>query len=161
MISVGRRARLALPLVAAMLLSSCSFISDFVVVNESGAPLEVQYAYKERFAAPKCCAMGELPQRRPARDLGNDERPWTTLREGEYFYNATAASVTVVLRPGEALLVTRLNGYAGPGTGQEESFTVRSVRLAGASGTIFFEGLQAQAAFKEEERQSLYAIRYR
>lgn len=161
MIDGGRGARLALALAAAMFLSSCSFITDFVVVNESGSPLEVQYTYKERFAGPKCCAMGELPRRKLARDLDDDGRAWTTLQEGEYFYNSTAASVTVFLRPGEALLVTRLNDYAGPSKGDDESFTLRSVRLTGASGTVFYEGLQAQTAFGDEARSSRYVIRYR
>jgi hypothetical protein len=147
------------PLVAALLVTSCSSISEFVVVNGTDKPIEVQYTFKERFATARCCPLGEKPERKSVSDLKGDA-PWTPVEEDGYAYNPSAARLTVVVRPAEALLVTRVNNYAGHDAGEDESFALKSVRVTGEGGTIFLEGLQAQAAFGRVE-PGLYALTYR
>lgn len=157
MIRRGTTARLASLALAALGLSSCSFIASFVVVNRSDAPLEVQYTFKG--GAGRACCAGDGPARLTLKELEGD-RPWKKLQEGEYFYNSTAGSVAVVLRPGEALLVERAVNFVGHGPQPDPDFRIGSVRLTGASGTVFYEGLQAQTAFAEDD-SNLYALTYR
>ena len=160
MIERVKLVRLAPPLLAALLLASCSWIADFVVLNKSDAPVVVEYTFKEKFQrGPACCPSGERPSKKAAKDVGNDGVSWRELGAGEYAYDAAAGRVTVVLKPGEALRVMRAVNYAGYEHAEDDAFDLRSIALTGAKGTLYLEGLQAQTAFKAESND-LYTLTY-
>lgn len=123
--------------------SSCLMHNyEFSVVNGSRAPVEVQYTFREKG--------GERPQylpaKQPAGNVGNANSNWRELGPGEFTYER--GTVTAVVRPGEALFITRLifDGYAEE---DRERFPVERLRMKGAGGVIQYEGGQVRAHFKD------------
>ena len=157
-----RHARLAVALLAALSLTSCSYMTDFVVLNKSGAPVVVEYTFKERLVGgPVCCPAGERPARKSVREVENEgDTAWTDLREDEFTYDAKAGRITVFVKPGDALRVMRDVNYGGHE--QEtaaDAFDLKSIGLTGAKGSMHVEGRQAQTAFKEVSA-NLYTLTY-
>lgn len=68
--------------------------------------------------------------------------------------------MTLTLGPGEALRVAAETNWRGHGDGgDDESFAIESVRVAGANGGASYEGRQAQYQFLRES-VSLYRLTY-
>ncbi len=146
---------LALSLLA---LSACSYSTDFVVVNDSGSPVEVHYTFKSRYRHDTCCS--ERPAKKPPAKLDDDDTPWRDVPAGEFSYDRAAGAVTLTLHPGEALRVAIEINWRGHGDpGRDGFFEIESLRIAGAGGVVRYEGMQAQYQFQRHGAQ-LYKLTY-
>ena len=146
---------LALSLLA---LAACSYSTDFVVVNDSGSPVEVRYAFKSKYRRDVCCSV--RPAKKAFDKLHDDDTPWRDVPAGELSYDRAAGAVTLTLQPGEALLVARGSGWGGHGDPLgDDFFEIESVRIAGAGGVVRYEGRQAQYQFQQQDRR-LYKLTY-
>lgn len=149
---------LALLLSALSALSACSSETDFVIVNDSGWPVEVRYTFKSGYRYEKCCS--EPPAKKALDKLDDDHTLWRDLSPGELSYDPAAGAVTLTLSPGEALRVFRGSGWQGHGgRSEDESFIIGSVRIAGANGIVEYEGRQAQYQFQRRD-DNLYKLTY-
>jgi hypothetical protein len=147
-----RRSLRLLSLLLLSALAGCSYSTDFVIVNDSGSPVEVRYTFKPRHPP-------EQPAKKPLDKL-EDDTPWRTLSEGEFAYDMGSGAVTLTLGPGEALRACRHSGWRGHGDlNDDESFDLESVRIEGANGAVQYEGRQAQYQFRWEHDQ-LYKLTY-
>jgi len=140
-------------------LSGCSYLTDFVVVNDSGAPVEVRYQIKNypgTFSppvAPASMSASELKSK------GNQQ--WTTITSSRFQLDEANRTVIVQLSPQEALLVTRMHNYAGhdnPADAQE--FPIQQISLSGVHGETKFVGEQARRSFTEIS-SALYTLTYK
>ena len=146
---------LALSLLA---LTACSYGTDFVVVNDSGSPVEVRYTLKSRYRRDECCSV--RPMKKAFDKLGDDDTPWRDVPAGELSYDRAAGAVTLMLQPGEALLVAQGINFRGHGDrSDDEFFQLESIHIAGAGGVVRYEGRQAQYQFQQQDRQ-LYKLTY-
>lgn len=140
-------------------LSGCSYATDFVVVNDSGAPVEVRYqikTYPGSFSppvAPASMSASELTSK------GNQQ--WTRLTASRFQLDEANRTVIVQLSPQEALLVTTMHHYAGhddPGDAQE--FPIQQISVSGLHGETKFAGEQSRRSFTEIS-PALYTLTYK
>lgn len=155
----GRVCKLFLLLSALAVHSSCSYSAAFVVVNKSGAPLEVQYKLKEGRPGGEPYTLEEKPAKKPAKDLEDSDAAWRELAAEEFAFDARAGLVTVTVEPGEVLRVYDSVNYSQESDVDAEFFPVAGLRLSGQRGTVQYVGEQARLQFREES-MSLYTVTY-
>jgi hypothetical protein len=147
----------ALALCAGLLpLAGCSYSTDFVIVNNSGGPVEVHYRLKG--GPPEGFASIGRPWLKAAREVENDDAPWQELREGAVAYDPETGTHTFVLPPWQAARVLSETGWRGHSL-SDDSFPFKSLRLSGAGGVVSYEGKQAQYQFVYKNK-NLYTLTY-
>ena len=88
-------------LLSALTTAACSFSVDFAVINESGRPVEISYRIGGTGIEP--LAVTRKPAVLPATRISS--REWQELSPAEYSFDSGRRTVTVSLRPGQALRV--------------------------------------------------------
>jgi hypothetical protein len=146
----------ALLALCVLALAACSYSTEFVIVNDSGSPVEVSYSFKNWRAGGECCPT--RPAKRPLAKLDDADAGWGRLRPEEFRFDAAAGVVTVTLAPAEALLVERVSGYRGD-RDLDDFFRLASVSMTGAEGTVYHEGRQVQYQFQRLD-DNLYRLTY-
>ena len=138
----------------ALATSGCSYSTDFAVVNESGAPLHVTYkvkAYPGKFAP-------EIPATVPLSEMGSKSNDWTKIDSAEYQVDEHNHTVSLVLKPGQAIRVASLHNYTGHD--DREDFPIEELLIVGAHGQSQFTGDQARRNF-EKISANLYTLSYK
>ena len=139
-----------------VLLSSCSWITEFVIVNTSESQLSVSYLVSGRSCPDDNFII--VPARQRITDHKIDGAKWEKLTPTEYTCNESKI-VTTTLSPSTALVVARVATYTGSEGYGNDNFQVLRLELKGSEGDISLKGLQALKAFKYESR-SLFVLRY-
>ena len=153
--------RVLIPLIFAfvLLLAACSYTSSFVVLNETGEPVEVSYKVVGSLSDP--VQMAGVPEKTAGANLRNRDKEWQALGPGQYGVDRGARTITVRVMPHEALRVVRLTNYRGHGdTSAAAPFIIEEITLRGAGGEVRLQGDQARRGFVEES-ESLYTLTYR
>ena len=154
-----KRVLIFLTFVFALLLTACSYTSNFVIINATDQPLELRYKVKASERDP-IQMVGE-PRKTAEEKLRGSDREWRLLAPGEYEVNREARTVTIRLMPHEAVLVRQLTNYGGhDDTSDAEAFAIDEIRLNGASGEVTHQGDQARRSFVRES-DNLYTLTYR
>lgn len=150
---------LALTLLA-LTCAACSYVTEFVVVNESGQPIEVRYKVKGPPVGPP--DFSAAPAKRDASRLGTRDRNlWKKLEPGEYRADAENRTVTVVVLPHEALWVTSMHHYVGDEDPIDVAdWPIEEISVSGADGGIAFTGQKARKSFRYVSRD-LYTLTYK
>lgn len=148
-----------LSLTAVSLLTACSYITNFVVVNESDQPIEVRYRVRE---FPGAFYPPETPATMTAHQLRAGDKKWRELSQAQYAVNPEKRIVAVRVPPGEALLVERVVrlGMQVNDTEEAESFLIDELTITGARGEMKFQGEQARKVFAPESKK-LYTLLYK
>lgn len=153
-----KHASVALASAASLLLSSCSWITDFVIANRSDAELSVSYLVNG-----KSCPDGNfiiVPARKEIADLEKDGVKWQRLTSKEYTCDESAFVVATTLPSGTALLVARIATYTGNISSYgNNAFNVLRLELKGSEGEVSLKGMQVLKAFKFESK-TLYVLHY-
>jgi hypothetical protein len=141
------------------LLVACSYITDFVVVNESDQPIEVRYKIKNfpgPFSppvVPATLASSQLSTK------GNQE--WNKLNSDRYQLVQESRTVVVRVMPHEALLVANMHNYSGHGDAWDaKEFPIEEITVRGAGGEMKLADQQARTTFSEVSR-ALYTLTYK
>jgi predicted membrane GTPase involved in stress response len=136
-------------LIIVLMLSACSSIDDFVVINRSDVPVEIVYTFTRTES-------GEIHVKQPrimdATNLKNTDRPWEEIPREQYVLDAKTGTVAVRLAPGKALLLNRATNYREDSEYADTSFGISTLNLTGARGSIRLEGRQARMLFRYEEK---------
>jgi hypothetical protein len=134
---------------------ACSFSHEFVVVNESSQPVDVQYRVKEsewRFSPP------EVPATLPSSELKpREHHQWIRLAENRYRIDPEYRTVSVRLLPGEALLIATLHNNGGL---DGKGFPLDRIEVRGINGVQNFTDSQVVGAFSDVS-MSLHTLNYR
>ncbi len=147
---------MALVALALTALAACSYMTDFVVVNDSGSPVEVTYSFKNW---RNTGGSVERPWKTTLKQL-DDANSWQRLEPVEFSHDPVAGTVTVTLAPSEVVRVYQYPGWGGHGDSHDdELFGIGSLRITGANGTVYYEGKQAQYQFRWEN-DKLYKLTY-
>jgi hypothetical protein len=121
----------------ALLCSGCSYATDYVIVNSSGAPVQVTYTIAATTLDPLATTGVGLPAMLPVSQLGG--REWRKLVAGEFIFDRANRTVTVSLPSNQGLLITRGREY-NPNPPVAEEFVIEEIRIAGPNGEMVFEG---------------------
>jgi hypothetical protein len=136
-------------LVMVLALSSCQSIDDFVVINRSGAPVEVIYIFIRRSSGD---IHVEEPRVMDAASLKDVNRTWEPAPNDQYLIEPRTGRVTVRLASGKALRLNSATNYQRENADADTDFGISSLSLLGAKGSIRLEGRQARMLFKYEEK---------
>jgi hypothetical protein len=140
-----------------MTLSSCSWITKFVIANTSQSQLYVSY-----LVSGKSCPDDNViivPARKQIADLKKNSVTWQKLTSNDYTCDASNFVVTTSLPPNTALLVASVATYTGSASYGNDNFQVLRLELKGTEGEISLKGLQVLKKFIFEN-DSLYVLYY-
>lgn len=154
-----KRVFLALTFAFALLLTACSYTTNFIVLNATDQPVELRYKLKD---SPRdVIQVAGDPRKTAGEKLRNSDKEWRLLVPGEYTVDRESRTVTIRLMPHEAVLVRQVTNYGGhDDTSDAEAFAVEEIRLNGASGEVTHQGDQARRSFVRES-DNLYTLTYK
>ncbi|HEX7998547.1 MAG TPA: hypothetical protein VF528_09165 [Pyrinomonadaceae bacterium] len=142
-----------------LLLSACSYTSNFVVVNESGQPIKVQYKIKNSPSEP--LQLVGAPAKTAEANLRNADKQWRVLESGEYELDREARTITIDVMPHEALRVLYITNYGGHDDASDAGkFEIDEIILKGAHGEAQYQGEQIRRQFTEAT-ETLYLLTYK
>ena len=146
-------------LAALFILTSCSYATDFVVLNESDHPAEIRYKVKD-FPSP--FAPPVTPATITASQLSaHGAQPWRILTSDQYQLDQGNRAVIVRLERHEALRVATMHKYGGHQDLRDaKDFPVEEIVITGEVGEMSLKGQQAHTAFSDVSR-ALYTLTYK
>lgn len=137
-----------------LLNSACSWVTQFVIINRSGEPIEIRLKYAplsgERYLSKKTLdEKGKIP-----------DGEWQKLAAEEFIDNKIDETVTLKLAANTALAVAKDVTYTGHEyAGNADFFKIKQLNIEGSRGAVHHEGKQTLTQFKKES-DSLYTIIY-
>lgn len=137
----------------ALINSACSWVTQFVIVNKSGEPIEIRLKY-----AP---LSGERNLRKTTLDEKGKiiNENWQNLAREDFQDNKIEETVSFKLPPNEAVAVAVEVNYTGHGSGNADFFKIKELEIKGSRGAIHLEDKQVLFQFKEED-ETLYTLVY-
>ena len=155
-----RHIRLALIVSTALLCSSCSFINNFVVINDSRAVLEVTYRMKPPNLPGATTSLSSRPPETLAVSQLDAGVPWQPLPSSRYKLEPNNNTVVLTLNPDEALLLTQCRPANGASSGdcEPDAFLILEIVLRGTNGEIKITGEQAHKTFVRNK--NTYTLTY-
>lgn len=154
LLKVTKRLLLLLFVIFALLLTSCSSFTDFVVMNESDYPLEIRYKVDKSPAGP--LATSGVPATIEASRLSTyGGLPWTQLSLSQYqlVQEPDADIVIVRLRSKEALRLTSMRTYSeNTPCDRGQSFPVTAILILSPTSKIELVGDRVRTSFFKSSR---------
>ena len=140
-------------------LTACSYSTDFVVINDSANPVEVQYKVKNY---PGSFAPPATPSTITSSQLdSHGGQQWKKLNSDQYQIDVETRTVIVRLMPHEALLVASMHNYGGHEDAWDaKEFPIDEIAVSGSDGELRLAGQQARITFSEISR-ALYTLTYK
>ena len=145
------RRTLLITIISVLLLSSCSYRYDFVVVNKSEGPIQVQYTLKRQASGQ--FADVNPPAKLTLLEFQRSKHEWRSLPRGEYSWDNSTATFSISVASNEVLLVDSTGGG-------EDEFALDNIKITGSKGSMDLEGKPAYTQFKYESDQK-YVLEYR
>jgi hypothetical protein len=131
----------------AVAFTACSFSTDFVVVNESANPIQVRILLKKPQIGPQV----DLPDHLGIKSVSelDDDVAWRHLQTSNLTFNADTRTVVVTLMSQEALRVEMEKDASCDDDSPQrlEGFSIEEISLAGSSGAMTLQGVQARRSF--------------
>ena len=121
---------------SAIILSGCSFVADFVVINESEDFIEIVYETKNK---PDYKSI--KPYLLDLKDFNNNKKEWREFPQDRYKIDNEKAIVEVKLAPNEVLRFESVDASRIQEKPYEELNTNR-IKISGKNGVINLEGNQ-------------------
>ena len=154
-----RRKTMRLSVLAALcvspLMSSCSGISDFMIVNLSSASIQVELSIKQdggdndvRARLNEYLASAVLG-RKPASETKEWGKEWKVFALENLKVDDSRGEIRVSLAPNEAARVERISSYHRESALQRGRFRIASIGIAGSNGRLSLTGDQARTQFQE------------
>lgn len=135
----------------ALLLISCSFGTDFVVINKSAEPIVVKYKLKKKDFYGNDFFIFNKPAIMAEKDLGRDAK-WQELTPEQYKFRNETRTITVTVQPNDALLIERVRDYFEHDSKNASEYDIEEIDITGSNGEIYFQGEQARTAFIKNEK---------
>lgn len=137
------------------LLAACSYLTHFVIVNESNDPVIVRYEIKD---FPGAFYVPTTPGVAAASELSEDGQQWNPV---EFAVDETSRSVTTQLMPGQALRIATLHHYTGHDDPNDaKDYQIRKITVYGPRGELNLSDEQARTGFTKVAR-TLYTLTYK
>jgi hypothetical protein len=123
-------------------------MTAFVVINESGQPIEVRYKVEKVTLGPLNVA--GIPVIVEASELtGKGGQDWKPLTSSQLQVDNERSTVTVQVPPGGALRVANLNEYGGHKDPAEANhFPIEEIEVTGSNGRVVVTGPQTRLVYR-------------
>jgi hypothetical protein len=139
-----------------LFLASCSIGYDFVIVNESEAPIEVTLEVREAYWND----FFQYVLAKQQMSKSYDPEQWKGLAPAEFSADQEKRLVVLTIKPREALRVESVTNYDEDSLMRAQQFKLRGIRITGQAGEVNHTGDQARAQFCSSQ-SSHYEIVYR
>jgi hypothetical protein len=141
-------------------LTSCSYSTDFVVLNNADYPIEVVYTVKASPIGPPSLEIEPMVVSSANLEI-EDKSKWRKLPPDQFRIDQVTRTVVVHLPAHEALLITTMHHYIGDEDPNDvEMFPIQEISVSGADGALRFTGDSARKAFERMSRV-LYVLSYK
>jgi hypothetical protein len=134
-----------LGIISALFFAGCSFPTDYVIVNSSGAPVQVTYTIAPTNIDPLAATGVNIPAMLPVSQLSGN-REWRKLSATEFVFDRATRIVTVSVPPNQGLLINRGGTYQSTRP-IVEKFIIEEIRIAGPKGEMILKGDAVRKAF--------------
>src|SRR5262245_6005456 len=143
---------------SAVILSSCSYSTDFVIVNESVTQIVVRYRVKNH---PGPFSPPGPPSIRAADSSSRANNPWSKLTSDRLQLDEAHRTVTVTVSPHEALLIANMHHYVSHDNEWDaKEFPIEEINVSGSHGELTVSGDQARRSFSKIS-VALYTLTYK
>ena len=141
------------------LFAACSYLTEFVVVNQSDDHIVVRYKIKNY---PGPLNLPAVPSTIESSRLSKKHaQEWQELTSDEYQLDEHNRTVVVDVRPHQALLIASMHHYMGhDDVGDAQDYPIEEVTVTGTQGELKLAGPQARVMFSEISRV-LYTLSYK
>lgn len=149
-------------LVCLDLLTACSYLTDFVVVNETDNPIEVRYVIKNPvYPHPPELTIPVKPATKKVSQL-HQQIAWQELSPTQYTFNPDTRMVITSLMPGEALKIEQCNLVDGKVDDRHlnEKFRIERIFIVGSHGELDRQGEQLRTMFTAESNK-IHVLTYK
>lgn len=141
---------LSFVVLSTLFLTACSYSVNFILVNDSNAPIEIEY---ESIFQLKTLEDTELqPYQMNYSDLtswfGDKSKNWKKLSANEYSFDAENQKCKITLAPGKALKILSTNDMMYF-IEDYDGFEITKIKLTGKNGVVIFEGNRMFTQFEE------------
>ena len=141
-------------------LTSCSYSTDFVVLNDTDNQIEVVYRMKPSPTGPPSLEIEPMVVSAANLEM-RDISKWTKLAPDRFRIDQVNRTVTVRVSAHEGLWITSMHHYIGDEDPNDvQNFPIQEVSVRGADGEMRFTGDKARKAFERKSRV-LYVLSYR
>jgi len=147
------------------MLAGCSYLTNFVVINATDRPIEIQYVIKQPGdSSPPFSVTQTLPITpaiKSVLQLGQ-QTEWRELSAAQYTFDPDNRRVGVSLMPNEALRIDKQNLVDGKvdDASLAAKFSIEEINIMGGYGEIKLQGEQVRKMFVAESRK-LYTLTYK
>jgi hypothetical protein len=154
-----------LPLILLLLLTitlaSCSYITDFVILNDTDSRIEVVYRIKPSPPGPPSLEVIEPMVVSAANLEAKGVGKWTKLEPHRFRIDQLNRTVTVVVSAHEGLRIASMHHYLGnDGPNDVQNFPIQDLSVTGKHGEMKFTGDATRRAF-EKRSLALYVLSYK
>jgi hypothetical protein len=136
----------------ALALTSCSWFTDFAVVNRTADPVQVTYLLQRADVPP----LGRIR----VGSLGDSRIKWLPLDSTAYSVSSGGRLVQAVIEPGTALRIWTVVNYGGGEAEDGREFSVIDLEVAHSGGKLHYKGREVSSAFQKLSRK-LYVLEVR
>lgn len=143
-----------------LLLTACSYSTDFFIINKSDSPIDVEYKVK---IYPNNPVLNNVPSKIPISQLENKSKPGYQLEKlsnNQYQFDKETGVVKVQVMPREALWISSFPGYGEYKYEHLEYFSIQEISIKGTEGEIKYTKRQTLGAFSKVS-DMLYTLTYR
>lgn len=146
------------------LLSGCSWITVFVITNQTDKVLEITYQFRKMSNETGSCFdeyFRPAPRLIPISDLRKQGTEWRDLNQNESSCDVKALRVRFPLKPSMAVSIGSAVNYLGHGDNlaYSQHLGIESLMLRGGSGSVMYEGVQVIRGFRKVD-ETLYVLEY-
>jgi len=140
-----------------LFLQSCSWVTDFYIVNKSGKQIIITYFNKQSKNPGSQEIKCFLKQPIVCKEEDIQTGRCRALKPDEYSYDEEKCTMELTLAPGDAVKIDRACcSYTGPG-----SFSpMGSLIIKTSGGSIRYDGIELLKAFEKVDK-TLYVLNYR
>ena len=144
-----------------VVLTACSYSTEFVVINAADNTIEVRYRLKKPVNSLSPSRLPEVPSVKLASEL-DQQIPWRPLPASRFTFDPDTRLAVVSLMPGESLRVEQRKLGEGPqdDAHQAANFSIEEINITGPNGDVMLQGEQARKSFVPVSK-SLYTLTYR
>jgi len=146
--------------VLVLFLQSCSWVTDFYIVNKSGKQVIITYFNKQSKNPGSQEIKCFLNQPMVCKEEDIQTGKCRTLKPDEYSYDEKKCTMELTLAPGDAVKIDRACcSYTGPeysaGLARLGSLIIKT-----SEGSIRYDGIELLKAF-EKVNKTLYVLNYK
>jgi hypothetical protein len=141
-----------------LISSACSYLTEFVVVNNSNLPIEIEYKITSQVDSLEHTATKPFKMNFSDWDSWfGKNKGWQEVSQDGYEFESQSRTCRIKLEAGKALLINweNENRY-----GTYDNFRITSLRLKGDNGEVIYRGESIYKQFNKKDDHN-YFIEYK